>query len=83
MKEAAVRQPLLNNGFANKHIYMASVFSVLSIPRCYKQDGWLTVNSWSNVLVVSQWPAGKNESREAEDILGIRHQATTGGDIAN
>jgi hypothetical protein len=27
--------------------------------------------------------AGKNVSTEAEDIVGIRHQATTGEDIAN
>jgi hypothetical protein len=27
-------------------------------------------------------PAGKNVSTEAEDIVGIRHQATTGEDAA-
>jgi hypothetical protein len=32
---------------------------------------------------VRQSPAGKNVSTEAEDIVGIRHQATTGEDIAN
>jgi hypothetical protein len=32
---------------------------------------------------VRQSPAGKNVSTEAEDIAGIRHQATTGEDIAN
>jgi hypothetical protein len=31
----------------------------------------------------SQSPAGKNVSREAEDIVEIRHQATTGKDIVN
>jgi hypothetical protein len=31
-----------------------------------------------NELVVRQSPAGKNMSTEEEDIVGIRHQATTG-----
>jgi hypothetical protein len=30
---------------------------------------------------VGQSPAGKNLSKKAEDIVGIRHQATTGEDI--
>jgi hypothetical protein len=34
-------------------------------------------------LVVGQPPAGKNVSTEAEDIVGIRHQATTGKDTAD
>jgi hypothetical protein len=33
-------------------------------------------------LVFRQSPAGKNVSMEAEDILGIRHQATTGEETA-
>jgi hypothetical protein len=37
----------------------------------------------SNELVVRQTPVGKNSTIEAEDTVGIRHQATTGGDIAN
>jgi hypothetical protein len=53
------------------------VFSVRSVPRCYKQD------SWGNELLVRQLPASKNERMEAEDIVGIRHQATTGEDIAD
>jgi hypothetical protein len=53
------------------------VFSVQSVPRCYKQG------SWSNDLVVRQSSAGKNLTVEAEDIVGIRHQPTTGEDIAN
>jgi hypothetical protein len=38
-----------------------------------------TVNAveW-NELVVGQSQAGKNVSTEAEDVVGIRHQATTG-----
>jgi hypothetical protein len=36
----------------------------------------LTVDSWSTELVVRQSPTGKNVSTEAEDIVGIRHQAT-------
>jgi hypothetical protein len=31
---------------------------------------------------VVQSPAGKKVSTEAEDIVGIRHEATTGEDIA-
>jgi hypothetical protein len=53
-----------------------TVFSVRPVPRCYKQD------SWSNELVVGQSPAGKNVSTEAEGIVEIRHQATTGEDTA-
>jgi hypothetical protein len=53
------------------------MFSVRSVSRCYKQD------SWSNELVVRQSPAGKNVSAEAEDIVGVRHPATTGEGIAN
>jgi hypothetical protein len=34
-------------------------------------------------LVVGRSPAGKNVSTEAEDIVEIRHQATTGADIAD
>jgi hypothetical protein len=51
-----------------------TVFSMRSLPCCYKQD------SWSNELVMEQSPAGKNVSREAEDIVGIRHQAMTSED---
>jgi hypothetical protein len=35
---------------------------------------------WSSELVVGQLPAGKNVSTEAEDIVEIRDQATTGED---
>jgi hypothetical protein len=45
-----------------------------SVPRCYEQD------CWSKELVVRQSPDGKNVSTEAEDIVGIRHQATIGED---
>jgi hypothetical protein len=46
-------------------------------------ESQLRVDSWSNELVVRQSSASKNVSKEAEDIVGIRHQATTGKDIAN
>jgi hypothetical protein len=36
------------------------------------------VVGWSSGLVVGQSPAGKNGGNEAEDIVEIRHQATTG-----
>jgi hypothetical protein len=39
--------------------------------------------SWSNELVVGQSPADKNLSTEAEDIVGIRHKATTGEHTAD
>jgi hypothetical protein len=55
----------------------ATVFFVQSMQRCYKQ------NNWSNESVAGQSPAGKNMSMEAEDIVGIRHQATTGEGTAN
>jgi hypothetical protein len=54
-----------------------TVFFLRSISRCYKQD------SWRNELVVRQSPAGKKVSTEVEDIVGIRHHATTGEDMAN
>jgi hypothetical protein len=54
---------------------------------------WLSIVTWlwfllrvdtlSDSLVARQPPAGKNTSTEAENIVGIRHQATTGKDIAN
>jgi hypothetical protein len=53
------------------------VFSVRSVPRCYKQG------KWRNELFMRQSPAGKNMSLEAEDIVEIRHQATTGEDTAD
>jgi hypothetical protein len=53
------------------------MFSVQSVSLCYKQE------SWSNELVVRQWPAGKNVSTEVEDIVVSRHQATTGEDAAD
>jgi hypothetical protein len=43
-------------------------------------ESQLRVDSWSNELVVRQSPAGKNVSKEAEGTVGIRPQATTGGD---
>jgi hypothetical protein len=42
----------------------------------------LRVDGWSNELVVRHSPAGKRVSTKA-DIVGVRHQATTGGDIAS
>jgi hypothetical protein len=51
-----------------------TMFSVRSMRRSYKQD------KWSNELAVGKSPAGKNVSTEAEDIVGIRHQAATGED---
>jgi hypothetical protein len=59
---------------------------VRSMPRSYKQDSHsesVTVDSWSNESVVRQPPAGKNVSTEAEDIVGVSHQATTSENIAN
>jgi hypothetical protein len=53
------------------------VFSVLSVPRYYKQD------NWSNELVVGPYHTGKNLSTEAEDIVWNCHQATTGEDTAD
>jgi hypothetical protein len=49
------------------------VFSVKSVVKSLT----LTLNE----LVVGQSPASKNMNTEAEDIVGIRHQATTGEDI--
>jgi hypothetical protein len=54
-----------------------TVFYVRSVLSCYKQD------IWSNELVVGQSIAAKNVSTEAEDIVRIREEATTGEDIAD
>jgi hypothetical protein len=43
----------------------------------------LKQDNWSNELLVGQSPAGKYASTEAENIVGIRHQATTGEDTAD
>jgi hypothetical protein len=51
---------------------------VRSVPWCYKQDKWRINN-----LLMGQSPAGKNVSLEAEDIVEIRRQATTGKDTAD
>jgi hypothetical protein len=53
---------------------LGDVFSVRSVPRCYKQD------SWRNELVVEQSPAGENVSTEGEDTVAMHHQTTTGTD---
>jgi hypothetical protein len=53
------------------------VFSVRSVPRCYKQD------SWRNDLVERQSPPDKNMSSEAEDGVGILQEATTGAYTAD
>jgi hypothetical protein len=47
------------------------------MPKCYKQK------SLSNELVLGQSPVGKNVSTEAEDIVGIRQQTTTGNDTGD
>lgn len=44
------------------------MFSVQSMPICYKQD------NWGNELVVGQLRASKNVSMEAKDIVGVRHR---------
>jgi hypothetical protein len=64
----ARQQPANNRGM---------VLSVRSMLISYKQGNW---NNW---LLVGQLPAGKNVSMEAEDIVGIHHQAMTGEDTAD
>jgi hypothetical protein len=58
-------------------------------PRCCltpRETGWLNAGHNFdfdlNELVVGQLPAGKNMSTEAEDIVGIHHQAVTGVNTA-
>jgi hypothetical protein len=63
--------------FAQHQLQTGTVFSVRSMPRCYKQD------SWSNKLAARQSPSGKNVSMEAVDIVGVCHQTVTGEDIVN
>jgi hypothetical protein len=62
-----------NNGYSNR----VTVFSVRSVSRCFKQS------ILNNELDVRQSPAGKNVGTEEEDIVGIRHEAPTGVNIAN
>jgi hypothetical protein len=40
------------------------------------------VDSWSNDLLMRQLADGNNGSTEAENIVEIRHQATTGAEIS-
>jgi hypothetical protein len=47
-------------------------FSVRFMPRCYKQDMCRVE------LLVRQLPAAKNVSREVDDTIRIRRQATIG-----
>jgi hypothetical protein len=64
-----IQQPLLSNGFANKHVWTATigyskrvtVFSVRSVPRCYNQDNWS--NDFDPV-------AGSNTSTAALRVVG-------------
>jgi hypothetical protein len=60
--------------FALQQLETATEERCFSVPRCYKEG------SWSNELVVRQSPARKNVSTKAENIVEIRHQATTGED---
>jgi hypothetical protein len=63
----------LNNGYSNR----GTVFSMRSVSRYFKQG------CWRNELDVRQSSVVKNVGTDAEDIVGIRHEATTGEDIAN
>jgi hypothetical protein len=54
-----------------------TAFFVRSVPICYKQD------NCSVELVAGESPASKNVCTEAEDIVGIRHQAKMGEDTAD
>jgi hypothetical protein len=47
------------------------------------EEGQLDWTELDFETVLRQSPAGKDMSTEAEGIVGIRHQATTGEDIAN
>jgi hypothetical protein len=55
-----------------------------AILRCQSEEHeggvrWLPAWEW----VAGQLPVGKNMGKEAEDSVGICHQATTGEDIAD
>jgi hypothetical protein len=92
-KEAAIQRPLLSNGFENKHVWMDTIekrkkewrflcgpcrdFIIRTV-----SEGQLRADSLRNELAVRQSPAGKNVSTEAEDIVGIRDQATASEDTA-
>lgn len=76
-RQATTQQLLLSNGSANKHVCMATVFSVRSVSIWCKQD------IWSSELLVRELPASKNMSTEADNIVGIHHQAKAGEDITN
>jgi hypothetical protein len=57
-------------------------FSVPSAKQELNSNRGTMLSLWSvqRYLVVWQSPAGKNMSMGAEDIVGIRHQETTGED---
>jgi hypothetical protein len=64
--EKLLRQPLLSNGFTKKHVCTATtgsrnrgtVFSVRSVPRCYKQD---------SVSVESSGSGGRGQFENPEE----------------
>jgi hypothetical protein len=84
-RDKPIQRLLLSNGFGIKNDCTPAIgssnremmFSGRFKSRCYKQD------SWSNELVVRQPTAGKNVNTEAEDIVQIRHQATTDKNTVN
>jgi hypothetical protein len=47
------------------------------VSRYYKQE------NWDKELVVEQSPSSKDVNMEAENIVRIHHQATTGEDAAD
>jgi hypothetical protein len=60
--------------------------TVLAIQPTYRQkvdSRELSFDSWSNPLFVRQSLVGKDARMEAEDVVGIRYQATTCADTAN
>jgi hypothetical protein len=87
----AARQQLRKKQLYNSHYWVTAsqtiIFSWQQLETATEEwcflCGQLRVDSWINEVVVRRSPAGKKVNTEAEDIVGIRHQATTGDDIAN
>jgi hypothetical protein len=78
-----LRDPLSNNWTAaEEQCFLRGKFWE-GISRIISESWVSWVYSLSNEIIVRQLPSGKKLSTEAEDIVGIRHQATTHEDTAD
>jgi hypothetical protein len=69
-----------------KHYKWTTCIKAMHLHAALQVQAWdpqRKVNSWSNESVVRQLQTSKDENMEAENIVGVRYQATTGENTAN